>query len=77
MVLKFIFLFRRLNLALLLFEKSQKMIEKIGLISIKLVEIFEYKKNNNRYYQATSISYNQNITYSRDILSWLLTFISF
>lgn len=50
MVLEIIFLFGHLNLALLLFDKKQEIIKKSGLIYTKLVKIFEYEKNNNRYW---------------------------
>lgn len=49
MILEFILLFERLNLALLPSKKSQEVIEKIGLMHIESVEIFEYRKNNNGY----------------------------
>lgn len=32
-----------------LLQKKKKIIEKYGLLKIKAVEIFEYKKNNNKY----------------------------
>lgn len=47
MVLKFIFPFGRLNLALLTPEKRQKVMKKTGLMHTKAVEVFEYRKNNN------------------------------
>ena len=49
MVLEFIFLFGRFNLALLHPEKEQKVIEKSDLIHTESVEIVEYGKNNDRY----------------------------
>ena len=44
MILRYIFLFKYFNLALLFFKKSWKMIKKICLKYIKLVKIFKYKK---------------------------------
>ena len=55
MVLKFIFLFRRLNLASLPPEKRQEVIEKTVLMHIESVEIFEYRKNNDGYWDGAKL----------------------
>lgn len=54
MILKFIFLFKRFNLAFLSFKKRQKVIKK-KLIYTKLIKIFKYKKNNNRYWNRAKL----------------------
>ena len=48
MTLEFLFPFSQLNLAFLISEKRNKIVEKYGLEFTKTVKIFEYKKNNNR-----------------------------
>lgn len=55
MVLEFIFLFGYLNLTLLPSEKSQEMIRKTSLMHIKLIKIFEYEKNNNKYWDRAKL----------------------
>lgn len=47
-VFKFIFLYSQLNLVFFLCEKRET-IQKTELLEKKLVEIFEYKKNNDGY----------------------------
>lgn len=46
---EFLLLFSYLNLFLLSKEKQQEIIEKTGLTFRKVVELFEYKKNNEKY----------------------------
>lgn len=55
MVLEFILLFRQLNLVLLSSGKREEVIEKTYLILTKLVKIFEYKKNNNKYWDGAKV----------------------
>ena len=45
----FLFLFGRLNLASLSSEKKKGVEEKCGLLETEAVEVFKYRKNNNRY----------------------------
>lgn len=49
MTLELLLLFDQLNLLSLSFEKQAKVIKKLGFTMIEVVEIFEYKKNNNKY----------------------------
>ncbi len=49
MTSEFFFCFDQLNLLFLFLKKQVEGIEKSGLIMIEIVEIFEYKKNNNKY----------------------------
>lgn len=44
MILKFFLLFNYLNMALLIFEKRQKVLKNTSLIYTKAVKIFEYEK---------------------------------
>lgn len=55
MVLEFLLLFRCLNLSFLSLEKRQKVIKKFELIYTKVVKNFEYKKNNNRYWDEAKL----------------------
>lgn len=48
-ILKFFLFFKYINLSFLSFKKRQKMIKKASFTHIKAVEIFEYKKNHDRY----------------------------
>lgn len=45
----FLLFFRYFNLAFLSFEKIKKGMKKYDLLEIGAVEVFEYRKNNNRY----------------------------
>lgn len=45
----FLLSFGQLNLAFLSSEKKKKVVEKYSLLETKAVEIFENKKNNDRY----------------------------
>lgn len=55
MVSKFILLFGRLNLVLLPPKKSQEVIKKTGWMHTELIEIFKYKKNNDRYWDGAKL----------------------
>ena len=55
MVSEFIFPFGHLNLALLSPKKKEEVLKKSGLMYTKLVEIFEYEKNNNEYWDRTKL----------------------
>ncbi len=55
MVLEFILPFGHLNLASLPPEKRQEVIEKSGLIHIESVEIFEYGKNKDGYWDVAKL----------------------
>lgn len=55
MILRFIFLFGYLNLALLSPKKRQKIIEKTSLIYTEIVKIFEYGKNDNKYWDKVKL----------------------
>ncbi len=55
MTLEFWLLFDRLNLASLSQEKRDKVVEKCGLLTKKAVEIFEYKKNNDGYWDWANL----------------------
>lgn len=52
---EFLLLFNQLNLAFLSLEKRDKAVEKCGLISMKAMEIFEYRKNNDRYWDRVKL----------------------
>lgn len=54
---EFLFSFGRLNLAFLSSEKRDEVVEKCGLVFTKVVEIFEYKKNNNSYCNKAKLYY--------------------
>lgn len=49
------FFFEYFNLLSLSLEKKEKVIEKAGLNYIKVIEIFKYEKNNNRYWDKTKL----------------------
>lgn len=51
------FSFGQLNLASLNLEKRAKVVEKYRLVSTKAVKIFEYKKNNNGYWDEAKLYY--------------------
>lgn len=55
MVLEFLLPFRHLNLFFLSSEKRQEVLEKTGFIHIETVEIFEYGKNNDRYWDRAKL----------------------
>ena len=55
MVSEFILPFGRLNLASLPPEKRQEVIKKTGLMHTKLLEIFEYEKNNDGYWDGAKL----------------------
>ena len=55
MTLEFLLPFGRLNLASLSLEKKDEVVEKCGLVSIKAVEIFEYRKNNDGYWDGAKL----------------------
>lgn len=55
MVSDIIFPFGHLNLASLSPKKSSKVIKKTGLMLTELVEIFEYEKNKNGYWDETKL----------------------
>ena len=48
-IFKFILPYKSFNLAFSTFENREKSVQKTKLITIKLVEIFIYRKNNNWY----------------------------
>lgn len=49
MVLGFFLLFRHFSLSCLSLKKRQEVIKKVGPTPKKIVEIFEYNKNNDKY----------------------------
>ena len=55
MVLEFILPFGRLNLTSLSPEKRQEVLEQTGLNHTKAVEIFEYGKNNDGYWDRAKL----------------------
>lgn len=55
MVLGLFHLFRRLNLLSLSLKNRQMIIEKPGLTYTKVVKLFKYGKNNNRYYNRVKL----------------------
>lgn len=55
MISKFLFLFGQLNLLSFFFEKQVKVIEKSGFTMTEIIEIFKYKKNNNRYWDKAEL----------------------
>lgn len=61
MTLKFLFSFNQLNLLSFFSKKEVEVIEKLGLIMIKVVKIFEYGKNNDKYYNKAKI-HQQTVT---------------
>ena len=55
MVSDFLFLFGQLNLSSLLEEKKKEVIDKTGLSVIKAVELFEYKKKKEGYWDRSKL----------------------
>ena len=55
MVSEFILPFGRLNLASLTPEKREEVLEKTGLIHTEAVEVFEYGKNNDGYWDGAKL----------------------
>lgn len=55
MTFEFIFPFGQLNLAFLTPEKKAKIVIQYGLIKTKAVEVFEYGKNNDRYWDGAKL----------------------
>lgn len=55
MVSEFILLFGRLNLASLAPEKREEVFSRTGLIYTEAVEIFEYEKNNDGYWDRAKL----------------------
>lgn len=51
------FSFSQLNLVFLNLEKRDKVVEKYGLIFTEVVKIFEYKINNDRYWDKAKLHY--------------------
>lgn len=58
MVSEFLLPFGQLNLLSLFKEKQKEVIEKMWLTIIEVVELFEYKKNNKKYWDRAKL-YNQ------------------
>lgn len=54
MVFEFIFSYSQLNLAFFI-SKKKEIIWKNKLLKKKIVKIFEYKKNNNNYWDKTKL----------------------
>lgn len=55
MVSEFLLPFARLNLSSLNLEKRQEVIKKFGLTHIEAIEIFEYWKNNDGYWDRAKL----------------------
>ena len=55
MISEFLLLFGCLNLFSLSKEKQQEMMEKTGLTFREAVELFEYGKNNKRYWDSSKL----------------------
>lgn len=55
MILKFILHFTYFNLAFLTFKQKEDILEKTGLTHTRVVEIFEYRKNNDGYWDGTKL----------------------
>lgn len=55
MSLNFILLYGRLNLNFFTLEKREKIAQTTGLLETKAVEIFEYGKNNARYWDRAKL----------------------
>ena len=55
MVSEFLLPFGRLNLSSLSSEKRQEVLEKTGLTHTEAVEIFEYRKNNDGYWDGAKL----------------------
>ena len=47
--------FGRLNLAFLSFEKKKEVEEKFGLLETEAIEMFEYEKNNDGYWDRAKL----------------------
>ena len=79
MVLGFLLLFRRFNLLSLSLKKRQKVVEKSAHSHIEVVEIFEYEKNNDKYWNGAKL-YQQLVNKALSItetlyLIYLLLFL--
>ena len=57
MTSKFLLLFSQLNLAFLSQEKRDEIVQRCGLVFIKAVEIYEYGKNNDWYWDGAKLLY--------------------
>lgn len=55
MISEFIFLFRRLNLLFLTLKQREDVLEKTRLTYTEVIKIFEYKKNNNNYWNRAKL----------------------
>ena len=55
MTSEFLLPYGRLNLASLTLEKREEVIQQIGLQEIEAVEIFEYEKNNDGYWDEAKL----------------------
>ena len=53
--MEFIHSFRRLNLASLTSKKNQEVVKKTGVTQIEKVEVYEYGKNNNSYWDEANL----------------------
>lgn len=79
MVSEFLLLFDRLNFLLLSEKKQKEVIEKTRLIILEAVELFEYEKNNEGYYNGAKL-YKQIVSKALYIakalyLGYLLLFL--
>lgn len=57
MILEFFLPFDQLNFQSLLLKKQVKVIEKSDLIITEVVKLFEYRKNNDRYWDGVKLHY--------------------
>lgn len=55
--MKFLLPFSQLNLVFLSLEKKDKVVEKYKLVFIETMENFEYKKNNDKYWNGVKLYY--------------------
>ena len=55
MVSKFILPYKQLNLASLTSEKREKIIQQTRFTTTKAIKIFEYGKNNDRYWDGAKL----------------------
>lgn len=55
MIIEFFLPFKRLNLLFLRLEKRQKVVKKSDFTYIKVVEVFDYGKNNDRYWDRVKL----------------------
>lgn len=55
MTLEFLVPFDQLNLASLSLDKRDEIVLRCALVSIKTIEIFEYKKNNDKYWDKAKL----------------------